>query len=365
MITKKYGLQFKSNQTFLVRKDMYEAIGKPDMRTPEGFLNALKLAKEKFPEIDGQPLIPLGLHEFTDTGNYSLESFLQNFLAIPQQKDGKIYDRQSDPEYIRWLKTFRQANSEGLLAKDIFIDKRPQMEEKVAQGRYFAMLFQAADMSTQQSIIYQKDPSRIYIAIDGPGNSNLDQPTLSGPSIGGWTITMISKDVKDKKRAMEFMTYLISEEGQKDFALGEKGVTYDTIDGKDQLLQKVIDETEYDYGAQFAFWMMVDTNLWTKWAPPSKEQYSVLEDWTKGKSYNFSEFEGLNPKGTSEEGIISTKIRQLWGKTLPKLILAKSDQELDQLLQKFLDDRNKLGNDKVVAYQQKKYEENVAKLNQK
>ncbi|MCJ7691390.1 MAG: extracellular solute-binding protein, partial [Clostridiaceae bacterium] len=26
-----------SNQTFLVRKDMYEAIGKPDMRTPEGF----------------------------------------------------------------------------------------------------------------------------------------------------------------------------------------------------------------------------------------------------------------------------------------------------------------------------------------
>jgi putative aldouronate transport system substrate-binding protein len=26
-----------SNQTFLVRKDIYEAIGKPDMRTPEGF----------------------------------------------------------------------------------------------------------------------------------------------------------------------------------------------------------------------------------------------------------------------------------------------------------------------------------------
>ena len=58
-----------SNQTFLVRKDMYEAIGKPDMRTPEGFLKALKMAKEKYPSVNGQPLIPLGLNEFTNAGN--------------------------------------------------------------------------------------------------------------------------------------------------------------------------------------------------------------------------------------------------------------------------------------------------------
>ena len=52
-----------SNQTFLVRKDMYEAIGKPDMRTPDGFLNALKMAKEKFPNVNGKPLIPFGTQD--------------------------------------------------------------------------------------------------------------------------------------------------------------------------------------------------------------------------------------------------------------------------------------------------------------
>ena len=31
-----------SNQTFLVRKDIYEAIGSPDMTTPEGFYKAVK-----------------------------------------------------------------------------------------------------------------------------------------------------------------------------------------------------------------------------------------------------------------------------------------------------------------------------------
>ncbi|MBJ8193633.1 ABC transporter substrate-binding protein, partial [Bacillus cereus] len=82
---------------------------------------------------------------------------------------------------IRWLKTFRQANEQGLIAKDVFIDKRPQMEEKVAQGRYFAMLYQRSDFATQQVMLYAKDPNSVYIAVDGPSNSKLDPPTLAGP----------------------------------------------------------------------------------------------------------------------------------------------------------------------------------------
>lgn len=185
----KYGVQYTSNQSFLVRKDMYEALGKPDMRTPEGFLNALQAAKEMYPDVDGQPLIPLTFHEFTDNGNYSLENFLQNF-SYSARKDGKLYDRTTDPEYIKWLKTFRKANEMGLLSKDIFIDKRPQVDEKVTQGRYFSMLYQVSDVGPQNAEVYLSDPNKVYIPIDGPSNSNLDQPTLAGPSINGWTFTL-------------------------------------------------------------------------------------------------------------------------------------------------------------------------------
>ena len=140
-----------SNQTFLVRKDMYEAIGDPDMRTPEGFLKALKAAKEKFPEVNGQPLIPFGMNEFTDVGNMSLEGILTKFPCNSNGERWKSYMIvQQDPEYLRWLKTFREANEIGLLSKDIFIDKRPQMEEKIAQGRYFAMLYQRSDLAAQE-----------------------------------------------------------------------------------------------------------------------------------------------------------------------------------------------------------------------
>ena len=55
---KKYAGKLTSNETFLVRKDIYESIGSPDMTTPEGFLKALRDAKAKYPQINGQPLIP-------------------------------------------------------------------------------------------------------------------------------------------------------------------------------------------------------------------------------------------------------------------------------------------------------------------
>lgn len=358
-----------SNQTFLVRKDMYEAIGSPDMSTPEGFLAALEAAKEKFPEVNGAPLIPFGLNEFSDVGNTSLEAYLQNFLAIPMEKDGKVYDRSQDPEFLKWLKTFRLANEKGLLAKDIFIDKRPQMEEKIAQGRYFAMLYQRSDMAVQQQALFSKDPNSVYIAVDGPANSNGDAPTLAGDSISGWTVTLISKDVKDKARAIAFMSYLISEEGQKDLFLGKEGVTYEIVDGKPQFTQEVLELLSKDrglfdqqYGASFKYWMLMDTNMSLAWNPPAAEPFKQLEDWTKGKTVSFAAYDGINPTGTSAEGIAASKMAQQWGKTLPKLLLAESDKEFDKIFNEFLEKRNEYGYDKVVEYQQQVFEKNKAKL---
>ena len=174
-----------SNQTFLVRKDIYEAIGKPEMRTPEGFLNALKLAKEKFPTENGKPLIPFATIEFTETGAWELVEILQNFLNIPMEKDGKLYDRITDPEYIRWLKTLRKANEMGLIAKDIFIDKRIQFDEKLKETRYFALLIQHVDIQPTQQEIFAKDPNKVYIAIDGPANTKMDTPKLRGGGVTG------------------------------------------------------------------------------------------------------------------------------------------------------------------------------------
>jgi len=361
--------QLPSNQTFLVRKDMYEALGKPDMRTPEGFLDALRKAKAKFPEVNSLPLIPFGMNEFTDSGNDSLQDYLANFLAIPKEKNGRLYDRFTDPEYKRWLETFRQARQEGLITTDVFVDKRSQMEEKIAQGRYFCMLFQRSDIQAQQSILYSKDPNSIYMAVDGPANSQLEAPKLAGGGISGWTITLISKRCKDPARAIRFMSYLLSEEGQKDFYLGEKGVTWDTIDGKDQFLPEVAalrdsDRQAFDkkYGASMTYWMLMDNPLYHKWEPAPVSPFKEMEEWTYPYTVSYAQYDNMNPLPDTPEGIIGQKITQLQGKTFPALLNASSEAEFNQIWDSWVQKKQELGIEKLLDWQMVKLADNKKKL---
>ena len=138
-----------------------------------------------------------------------------------------------------WLKMFRELGEEGLLANDIFVDTRIQMEEKLAKGRYFCMLYQYSDTISQQKALYENDPDSIYMAVEGPRNSNGDDPTLPTNNMNGWTLTLISKNCKYPERAIAFMDYMMSEHGQMLIYLGVEGVTYDIVDGKPVLKEDV------------------------------------------------------------------------------------------------------------------------------
>lgn len=338
-----------SNQTFLVRKDIYEAIGSPDMTTPDGFCDAVKKAAEMFPEVNGEPLIPIGAHAFDNEGNVSFDKYLMNFLAIPWEKDGVYYDRYTGPEYLRWLKVFRQLGEEGYLANDIFVDTRTQMEEKVAQGRYFCMLYQYSDMLTQQKILYANDPDSIYMAVEGPRNADGDDPLRPTTTINGWTVTLISKNCKHPERAIAFLDYLMSEHGQLLTYLGVEGVTYDIKDGKPVLREDIkqlldTDRTAYDreYGSDDAYWMLQDNVMQLQWAQEPSPATAQLEEWGKKYVVYNGQYDVVFASG-SKEASEEDKITKLWSQTLPALLMAPSEEEFDALFDAFIEKRDELG----------------------
>ncbi|MBR1930535.1 MAG: extracellular solute-binding protein [Lachnospiraceae bacterium] len=357
-----------SNQTFLVRKDIYEAIGSPDMSTQEGFQNAVRKAVELFPEVDGEPLIPIGAHEFTNAGCVSFDQYLQNFLAVPYEKDGRIYDRYTDEEYLSWLKTFRQLGSEGYLSRDIFIDQRRQMEEKLSKGRYFCMIFQRTDMEAQQKELYQEHPERIYIAVDGPRNSHKDDPVLPGSGINGWTVTLISKNCQRPDRAIELLSYFLSEEGQKMIYLGVEGITYDMVDGvpvMNEEVQQLLDtnRAEYDrlYGADNAYWMLQDNAMQLEWRRAPVGPVGDLEVWTYPYTHYLGQYE-INYGGNDEAAKADTAINKLWSQMLPKLLLAESDEEFERLVKQFKRERLQLNYGAWLEESTKQIAENKRKL---
>lgn len=318
-----------SNEVFLVRKDIYEAIGSPDMTTPEGFCNAVQKAAEMFPTVDGKTLIPVGADEFTKEGNNSFDLYLQNFLAVPYEVNGQYYDRNTDEEYIRWLKAFRNLGEEGLLKSDIFVDKRSQLEEKILDGRYFCLLYQRSDIEWQQNLIEEQNPDRIYIAVDGPRNSQMDDPVLPLSGINGWTLTYVSKNCQCPDKVIQLISFFLSETGQN----------LVKAEGKDE------------------YWMLLDEFQNSSTTDTMKQ----MENWAKPYSHYLGQYE-LNFGENKEMTDIYAKLQAVWGDTLPRLLLAESEEEFDRILNTYKEERMENRYDEFVKAASELFESNKAKM---
>lgn len=358
-----------SNQTFLVRKDIYEAIGSPDMTTPEGFYNAVKAAAAAYPMVEGGPLIPVGAHAFTSNGCDSFDKFLMNFLAVPYEQDGQVYDRYTDPDYLTWLKMFRRLGEEGYLSDDIFLDQRVQMDEKITQGRYFCMLYQRTDLTAAQKELYQKNPEGSYIAVDGPRNAAGDPHTLPGGGITGWTVTMISKNCAQPQKALELMTFLMSEEGQKLISVGVEGENYTMVDGKAIFTPETqqLYDTDYDafvakVGADDTYWMLQNNSMQARWrTAESDAALAQMREWAAPYTIYTAQYDLALTVG-SEADLDERSILALWGKTLPHLLLAESDETFDALMADFVAKRAALGFDVAQSAKTDKMNEAKARL---
>lgn len=371
--TEKYNVI--SNRSFLVRKDIYEAIGKPDMRTPEGFLNALKAAKEKFPKADnGQPLIGFGASQFLPTGNTAFEDVLLEFLAVPREIDGQFFDVRCgnpSPDYITWLKTFRKANEMGMMPTDVYVDDRTKIEEKMQQGRYFALLYQWKDAMNPLAQIYQNKPEQIYISVDGPSNSKLEPHKLGVSGYSGWELTFISKNNKNPERAIKFMSWGMSEDGLKTLYLGKEGETYDMVDGKPVIKDEINKLKNSDmatfknkYNTFGEIWMF-NSSMLGLWEPDPGMPFNQNREWAKGKSAHYGLYDNNRPVAESDEGEILAKAENKWGEILPKLFMAKSDEEFDKIWKDYEDYKTSIGYQKALDYQRQKIAENKAKMDVK
>jgi putative aldouronate transport system substrate-binding protein len=274
-------------------------------------------------------------------------------LAVPFEEDGKKYDRQSDPDLIKWLKTLRELHAEGYISDELFVDRRTQTVEKVADGRYFCMLYQHTDIADQQIHLYNNNPDSTYIAINGPMNAKRDRHTLPGVGINGWTVTMISKNCKAPDRAIALMSYMMSERGQKLLYCGVEGVTYDGAgDGSPMIRLEVVDlmnrdRTEYNrvYGADNTYWMLQDNAMQLKWQQPAKPPLAQPREWTFPYTVYMPEYDVSITD--AEAASANQRIREEWGIVLPKLLLAPTEEEFDRLHAAFIAKREELGYDIV------------------
>lgn len=357
-----------ANQTFLVRKDLYESMGKPDLTTPKDFLNALQLLKNQYSVYKGQLISP-----FWAQGNasYGMTEYLQNLLAIPHEQNGKVYDRMTDPDYIEWLKTFRIAYEQGLINVDFLVDSSAQVQEKTNQAQYFMMIREWTDISDLNSKLeVLTNQNSYYIAVDGPRSSRGESAKLFPGSMDGWMVTMISKSTENPERAIRFLTYLASEEGQRDLFLGKEGETWAMKNGKPQLTAAMVqlydtdrERLEKEYGIMDTYWMLRNPAFVNKWRPENAPSIKQMEEFANQQAdLDSGIYKGLDPIGDSDIALAWSRISQNWEEVLPELITAKDEAAFDKIFENFLIRRVNYGFNQVMEYRQAELELRKSKI---
>lgn len=350
---------------FVIRKDVYEALGSPSFGTPAEFKSMMDKIKTDFPD-----LIPFGFNSI-GTGTGSLGDVLQDFLGVPlEDKDGKFYNRNLDEDYLAWLKTLNETYRSGNISDDSFADDGPAFEEKVKSGKYATMLL---DGTPQQGgnlqIFMSGNPGKEYIAIDGPQSTVGNAPTLNQSGITGWMISFITKKCKDPAKAIQIFTYLLSDEGQMLMNYGIEGETYKINDqGKVELLPEVkdlqlnnADKFKKDYRmGEFMFFGHDKHKALSDDAFP--ESIKQMQEWGKGKLKPHFILENINPAQGTPEARSLTAIDTTWNTTLVSLIRSKSDEEFNATLDSYKTFLEQNNWDKIAAVRTEKMQANKNKL---
>lgn len=360
------GGELFAKTAFVIRSDVYEALGKPSMGTQEEFLNVLNQIKTQFPD-----LIPLGFNNFETDGTSSLGSSLQDFLGTPiVNADNTFYDRDMDEDYLSWIKTLNQAYRNGCISDDSFTDDNTAWQEKESIGKYACIMMegtpqQAGFLTTFAS----NNPDAAYIAIDGPQSTAGHEPKLSQAGISGWMVTYVSKNCKDPAKAIQMYTYLLSEEGQILTNYGIEGETY-TINA----------EGKYELTASAKELQANDNDRFKKelrigeFIPFGHDRYKALSDdaypdsikqmqeWGLGKLYPHFVLENTDPDAGTAEARAYSAIKTNWSTTLVGMIRANDDAQFDSILEAYKQFREDNNWDAILKVRNEKIAANAAKL---
>lgn len=353
-----------ASTAFVIRKDIYEALGKPSMGTPEEFINVLTQIKAKYPDV-----IPFGFNSMTNSTG-SLGADFQNFIGVPiENKDGTWYDRDMDADYLKWIKTFNEAYKKGLISDDCFTDDGTAHEDKVKGGKYGTiMIGGTAQRSGPLQVWMNANPEGAYIAIDGPKSTVGNKPALSQAGLSGWTVTYITNKCTDPIKAIQIYTYLLSDDAGILTTYGVEGETYKVnSDKKYELLPEVKEMKEKDNDRfkkvyRLGEFCLFGHDRYLANGADSMASTAQLKEWGKGKLKTQFVIENIDPnQGTAEARGLSA-INTNWNTILVSMIRAKDDASFNKLLDDFKKFRNDNNWDGIVKVRNEGMKNNRTKL---
>lgn len=207
---------------FEVQYAVLKELGYPQIKTVTDFENVLKAYKEKYPKIDGKDTIALSL--LAEDWRSMITVRNPAFITTGQPDNGEWYIdpvtyeaklhyfRPEEREYFRWL---NHMNATGLLDRESFTQKYDQYKAKISSGVVLGLIDQEWQYNDAEAALRTSGKQdRAYAHFPVTLNESYKNNDLNVPGFSGGMGTCVTKSCKDPVRAIQFLDFLSSDEGQ-------------------------------------------------------------------------------------------------------------------------------------------------------
>lgn len=353
--------------SFAVDQEMYNEMGRPQLDTMEDYIAHLKDVKEAYPELVSV------LWERNPPGEMMtvlsrLYGAKGTAVTDNESGDGIVIIQKTDA-YKNAMALYNRFYREGLVNPEIFTYKDEQKRALAQNRQYYGFMGKLWHAEA-----YNGDPStETYEAIlppmpEGYSREDVHLPSTKG-AIGGNHAWYITTNCKDPARAIQFMSYMLSEEGQLLQRHGIEGVTWEAdADGVPMLTQTHIDaEKAADNSLQSVYGVYNYNFAWTtenpiisKAAHHVYEAYpSIKKDFELNGQFVYDERIYTLSATLAEEDhrVLQTQINEIINRGVSAAVFSGTEAEFESNYAKLMSDLQAAGIDRLEEIYQQRHAE--------
>ena len=318
------------NATSLVRNDIYEALGRPAMDTPEAMIEVLLQVKEQYPDM--VPFYTGNMTDFNMVSGCGGLGFWQRAFGVEryyEDESGNVVAAFKNPEYLTFLKWLNEMYQKGIITRESFTYTEDQLNAIRDGGQAFNYVNNATDLGR----VPAGAPDTYYEAV--PPFKTMKMTQQDNMS---WLSTFISSNCKDPAAAIKFLQYISSEEGDRLTQWGIEGRDWEWgEDGNPRVTQEASQKRQADYDGYVKETGYRTYQYGINFADHELEYYTFTSDpvykaaWDMYKDYCFAKlnFMTINPEGGSMEEIILQQIEDYFKQTFPQVVMCDTWEECE------------------------------------
>lgn len=368
------------NGGYIVNKKIYEELGSPKLETFQDLYDYLKAVKQKYPKVIPYEtsIAGQGIHVLY-TGfaeNYPIQYISQ--LGVPDGE--RLTSIFTDPVYRKMAKYASKLSREKLITQDAFTQTLDQVREKVTSGKVAVVAaHNVTDLGRRgTTALEQNDPDAGYLMIWPLHDEGVDPSKVFPTQYDslGWNVSVITTSADNPEGIFAYLDWLTGEEGERVIFWGPEGLYWEGTDeeGAPLFTERYHTESE-ELNKYMGVW---DTFQWagnTSFIDGSKARVEMSlpeeqQEWATvaqtsvawKTAMDVTEFSNLDPAPDSDMGIIAQSIADIFNDVNAKILFAKDDAEVDEILNKAEKDAMNAGYDKLLQYKTERWQGNLAKI---